>query len=492
VKALLLRLSGQTLVYGLSAAAISVVGVFTLPILAHTLTPREYGVLELSVVAAGFLALLVDLGFASASQRSYYDYAPERQSERRLVLATALSTCTGFAIVICGIVLALSGPLASWLFGDRGYQDVIVVSAVAIPIALVAQFFREIMRLTLRPWPYAASAAVTAVLGGVVGVWLVAAYDQGPVGMQTGGLVGATAALFFGLVIVRHELVVGFSRRELRVMLRYGLPLVPSGIALFGLALIDRLLLSRLGDLEEVGRYAVASRLASVLTLVVAAFATAYSPFLLSLHNESPDEERELRGRVLTYLTLVLFLLALVIGLFSEELIRVVAPGYGNVAPAAVVLLLGVAANGVGMVALAGITIARATGSIARHTAVALVVNVAACLILIPPFGTTGAAIGTALGYTLLTALYFRTAQRLQPAPFEPRRVAAVVAVVVVCMPVAFVSFPSTAVAFAVKLATFAVAVGALWPLGVIGPMEREFLRGLVRGLQARPEDPSQ
>jgi O-antigen/teichoic acid export membrane protein len=482
VRALLLRLSGQTLIYGVSGAAVSVVGVFTLPILAHALSPGEYGVLELAVVAGTFLALFVDLGFASASQRSYYDYSGEQQRERRLVLATALTSCGSLALVLCAVVIAFSGPLAAWLFDSSKYQDVIIVSAIAIPVGLVAQFFREIMRLTLRPWPYVASAILAAALGGVIGVWLVTAHSAGPVGVQVGGLIGAGVSLLFGLVIVRHELVLGFSTHDLRIMLRYGLPLVPSGIALWGLALVDRILLSQIAGIDDVGRYAVASRLASVLSLVVAAFATAYAPFLLALHVDDAAAERELRGRVLTYLTTLLFGLALVFGLFSQELIRLVAPGYGNVAPAAIILLIGVAANGIGTVALAGISIARATKSIAIHTGVALVVNVAACLLLIPPFGTTGAAIGTTIGYTVLTALYFRTAQRLEPAPFEPWRVLTVIVVAVVCMPVALVSFSSASIAVAVKLATIAIALAALWPLGVIGPMERDFLRSLIRG----------
>jgi O-antigen/teichoic acid export membrane protein len=488
MKALLVRLSGQTLIYGLSGAAISLVGVFTLPILAHTLKPSEYGVLELTVTAGAFLALFLDLGFASASQRSYYDYPADQQRERRVVLATALGTCTSLAIVLCGLVIAFSGPLSDWLFDDRGYQNVIVVSAAAIPVGLVAQFFREIMRLTLRPWPYAFSAIFAAVLGGLIGVWLVTARGAGPVGLQTGGLIGALVALFFGVVVVRHELVVGFSRRELGIMLRYGLPLVPSGIALWGLALVDRILLSRLATLDDVGRYGVASRLASVLTLAVTAFATAYSPFLLSLYAEDPAAERELRGRILTYLATVLFMLALLFGLFADEIIRLIAPGYGRVAPAAVVLLIGVAANGVGIVALAGITISRATASIARHTAIALVINVIACLTLIPPFGTTGAACGTAIGYVALTALYFRTAQRLDPAQFEWRRVGAAIGVAIVCLPVAFLPIGSLAVAIPVKAATFCLACAALWPLGVIGPMEREFLRGLIGRAPKAPE----
>ena len=471
MKALLLRLSGQTLIYGLSGAAVSVIGIFTFPILGHTLSPREYGVLELTVVAATFLALFIDLGLASASQRSYYDYPDERRRERRIVLATALSTCTMLAVVLSGIVIACSGPLAAWLFADRGYQSLIVITAIALPVGIVGQFFREIMRLTLRPWPYALSATITAVLGGGSESGSSPSATPARSESRSVALTGALVALLVGLLIVRQELVLGYSRRELRIMLRYGLPLVPSGVALWGLSLVDRVLLSRLTNLDEVGRYAAASRLAAVLTLATVAFTTAYSPFLLALHSEDAVAERELRGRVLTYLTTALFMLALVIGL-SE---RAHPPGRaglrqrragGRRAPPRG------AAAGIGAVALAGITIARATASIARHTAVALVVNVAACLTLIPPFGTTGAAIGTAIGYVVVTALYFRTSQRLDPAPFEARRVAAVIGVVVVCAPVAFVDFPSTGAAIAGKVATLAVATALLWPLGVIGPME--------------------
>ena len=84
--------------------------------------------------------------------------------------------------------------------------------------------------------------------------------------------------------------------------------------------------------------------------------------------------------------------------------------------------------------------------------------------------------------------MYFRSAQRLDPAPFEWSRVATVIAVVICCLPISFLPFSSVAVEVAVKLATFSIALAALWPLGVIGPMEREFLRGLVSGPRRPPK----
>ena len=52
-------------------------------------------------------------------------------------------------------------------------------------------------------------------------------------------------------------------------MLAYGLPLVPAAFALWALALVDRIMLSKLGSLADVGQYAVANRVSNVLLLAV-------------------------------------------------------------------------------------------------------------------------------------------------------------------------------------------------------------------------------
>lgn len=71
------------------------------------------------------------------------------------------------------------------------------------------------------------------------------------------------------------------------------------------------------------------------------AFGTAFSPFILAAHSEDPEAEKELRGRVLTYLTAGLVLLALVLGLFAREIVDIVAPGFDRAYQATGLVLLG-------------------------------------------------------------------------------------------------------------------------------------------------------
>jgi O-antigen/teichoic acid export membrane protein len=66
--------------------------VITVPLMARVFTRDQYGVLNLVTTAIAAVAIFVDPGLASASQRSHYDYSPEQVSERRVVLATAVAT----------------------------------------------------------------------------------------------------------------------------------------------------------------------------------------------------------------------------------------------------------------------------------------------------------------------------------------------------------------------------------------------------------------
>ena len=121
--------------------------------------------------------------------------------------------------------------------------------------------------------------------------------------------------------------------------------------------------------------YGVANRTASVELLAVVAFATAWAPFMLSLHADDAAEERRVRARVLVYVAVIFGLVALALGLFAREAIEIVAPGY-EAADAVGLLALGLALQGVGTVAASGITIARRTSALAIYTTLALVVNV--------------------------------------------------------------------------------------------------------------------
>jgi O-antigen/teichoic acid export membrane protein len=481
VRGHLARLGRQTFVYGLSATAIQAVGLLTLPVFARVFTPAEYGALEIATVGLAAVVLVADLGLASASQRSYFDYTDGQAHERRRVLSTAVATSLAASLAIAALLIVFRRPLADWFFDGQLYTDLVVLVAVAIPLAILAALTRSILRLHFRPGRYAISATLAAVISGGLGVGLVLGTDIGIEAVLIGAVAGNAAAALFGLAVTARELRAPVSRSELSTMLAFGLPLIPAAAALWGLSFLDRVMLSRLGELSEVGEYAVAARFSMVLMLTVSAFGLAFSPFVLSLWSEDAETEKRIRARALTYLTVVLASLSVLLALFAREIASIVAPAFDNAYEVVGILCFGVTLFGISTVAMTGIVFVRRTRLFALYSAVAIVLNLIACLILIPPFGSTGAALATTFGYGLLAIGYYVHAQRLYPTQYEPRKLLVVLAAAALVMPLGLL--PLGAGAAALKLGGLAAFAMALALLHVFDPPELAELRLLIRRL---------
>ena len=113
--------------------------------------------------------------------------------------------------------------------------------------------------------------------------------------MIAGNFTG-TLAVYAVLLVYRHEqLGLTLDRPLLRRMNRFGLPLVPSMLALWMLNFGDRFFILKLADASEVGVYSIGSRIASAMVLLLTAFRAAWPAFAFSIE----DDERARTGVLL-------------------------------------------------------------------------------------------------------------------------------------------------------------------------------------------------
>jgi O-antigen/teichoic acid export membrane protein len=472
----------QTIVYGLSGVAIQAVGVITLPVYARVFSQSEYGILELATTLAAVVGTLVDAGFASAAQRSFYDYTDEQLEARRRVIATSLAFTSAIGLVLMAVLLLAHTPVADWLLGGRA-KGAVIALAVSVPLVNAANFLRETMRLRFRAWHYVVSSILASVVAAGVGITAVVGFDRGVEGVFIGIIVGNALAAVYGAFVVRDDVGTRVSGAELRKMLAYGLPLVPAALALWALALVDRIMLKELGTLSDVGEYAIANRVASVLLLAVTGFVLAFGPYVFSIHQQDPELEKDVRSKTLTYLTVCLCIAGLALALFARELLDLVAPAFDTAYEAVGLLALSVVAFGVSTVVMAGISIVRQTRVIARISIAAAAFNIALNFALIPPFGMVGAAIATAAAYVLLAGLYYRSAQRLYRTPYELSKVALAVAIATGIGVLGVLPLGPVAVSVPVKIAALAGFLLLVRATGVVDAAELERVRHLLGGM---------
>jgi O-antigen/teichoic acid export membrane protein len=479
----IVQIGKQTLVYGLSGVSLQLVGLITLPIFTRAFSPSDYGVLELATVGSSIALTLVDAGMASALQRSFYDYDESRIERRRSVISTALVFSTVLAFLLAVVVILARDPISRWLFDGEQHDTLVIVVAISLPLINAANMTRQTMRLHFRAWRFVISSALAAAVSAAFSVIAVVAFDAGVTGVFLGIIVGNALSMTYGVFVIRGDLSRSLSRFELRRMLAFGVPLIPTTVALWGLAFLDRIMLSRLSTLDEVGQYAVSNRVASVLALAVVAFTTAVGPQLFSLYSTDPGLEKFVRSRVLTYLTVALSFGGIFLALFAQEIVELVAPGYDRAYEAVGLLLLAIIAYAASGLTMAGISYTRRTVYFAVGAGVAFVVHVVLNFALMPSIGMLGAAISTLVAYGLLAGLYLVVSQRLYPTRYEGRKVVITLTLATAIGVLGVVPLGPPASEITIKLLAILAFVVGIRVFGVVGPEETREIRNLLGGI---------
>jgi O-antigen/teichoic acid export membrane protein len=481
-------LARQTLAYGLSGLIVPIVGMITLPIFARVFTPSQYGLLELGTTTQTVAVAVTDAGLTAAALRSFYDYTRDEESERRSVMLTGFVATSAIASAVSVLLIGFRDELSSWLFGEPDQGTLLIAIAFSVLAVNTWRYVGEVMRVRFQAFSYLTMSALAATVTTTLGVTGVLALAWRVDGIFFAAVAGNSVAALYGVLAVRRWLKGRFSTPELRTMLAYGLPLVPSALSAWALALIDRIILSRLGSLSEVGEYAVANRLALLLTIGMTAFLFALSPFLLSTYSEDPRQEKAARGRTLTYLTFILAFAGLTLTLFAKEIFEIVAPAFDDAYLAVGPLALGTALYGISALLTTGLAIVRKTAHLAALGIVAAVLNILLNFALIPPFGIVGAGLATAAGYGALALSYYWVTKRLYPTPYEPRKVLTMLAVASLIGLIGLVPFASVGASLVVKLAALAAFVGISWlARAMAAPEFRElwrFATGMVRRVE--------
>src|SRR5207253_9484763 len=296
--------------------------------------------------------------------------------------------------------------------------------------------------------------------------------DKGPLGVLVGNFTGTLIVYAALLVYSRRALGLQFDRSLYRAMNRFGLPLVPSAVALWLTNFSDRFFLIKLTDAHEVGLYSIGVRIASGLVLLLTAFRLAWPAFAYSIEDDR-DAQRTY-SFVLTYVVYVCCWIALALGLLAPWIVKLITtrpfyPAQNVVAP----LAFGVAAFGAYVVGQIGTGRARQTRTNWLVTGAAALVDVVLNIVLIPPYGRMGAAVAMVTAYTVLFVGMAWRAQRAFPVPYQWRRVATLGA--------AAVGLTLLGKLLNVPLA-LALTLTAVYPflLGLLGfypPAERQRLR---------------
>ncbi len=417
IRARLGQLASESAIYGIAPLAQRLVSIFLTPLYTRVFIPADYGALSLIDSTVAVLAPLAVLALDSAAFRWFYDTTNE--DEQRAAVATWFWTQLVFATVLaCGVAL-FGGTAVRSLTGRPDAHTLLMVAVAALPLSAFETVVTNHARMHRRPWRALGTMLLSSGLSLTLTLVFVLKLRLGILGnylsiLLTRLVIGIVAVRLVGAWIAPR----GFQLPLLRSMLRYSLPMVPTALFSWTIALVDRYFVAEYWSVDEVGLYSIGIAIGASLTLVTQAFQNAWSAFAFSIKDQ-PDARRTYAVVMELFLAGSCFL-ALGLSAFAPEALRLLATArYYAAANVVPWIAVGYVMAGLFQITGLGAMLARDTRPLLHAFALAAVANVALNFALIPPYGRVGAAIATLLSQAILPLYLLWRSQRLYPIPYR-------------------------------------------------------------------------
>lgn len=416
LQATMRRLMRITTGYSISTLVGPLFTIVLTPIYTRVLTTGDYGTVDTLMMLSSALTMLGALGLPAALPAFYYD--PQRQARQRQILASAIWVSGGWSLVLAGGVFVGAAQMTQLTLNRTDVADLLAWLAIGLPFAVIYQLQMAILRLRFAVWRANLLALLYLLIFAGANLILIVWLRRG----STGVILAHTVTMVsMGLLAIAlaPESIRGKPRFDLmRGLARTGALLVPGSMAAWVLMYQDRLFLVRYVSLEQIGVYAIAVRLASVLSLLVEPFKAAWGPLALSIQQQHTAPQSY--TRVFLYYCVGGLGLALALSLLAPEILFIVTtPAYIGASAYVWLLTLMSLTSGLQTIMAVGLYIAKQVGHLGWTVVVAAGLNTVLNLLLIPHLGVMGAVIATAIGYLAAPLLTAVVAQRWHPLPYQ-------------------------------------------------------------------------
>jgi O-antigen/teichoic acid export membrane protein len=422
-------LARQSSHYLLGLAGSMALGMVSFPIFTRIFPIAEYGVIDLAQKILLVAVAIAKFGLPNSALR-FYDskqFAADPESRRRYYSTMFVGAVVPAVVVACLFAGAVRLRFAAG--SDPGLIAALMASALLIVPRSAQAIFWSFLRIEERTQTYnALSVAMKGATILAICVFLqwgrasAKLYFLATAVVETGLVIG----LMFRLLRRRLLAVSSVDRILLRDAFIFGMPLIVNEIAFVVLDAADRTLVQHYLGATELGIYAVAYGIASMVQgLLMTPLNLAVLPIYLRLWTAGERQQTvDFLSAGLDYLLLGSIGLFVVISSTAHDLVLLSASSkYREAEDLLPTIFAGLLIFTTYFFLNAGLIIAKKTAAIAGVMAASAVVNVALNVAMLPRMGLRGAAIATLLSYVFCTFLMAIVSFRTLPLRIEWTRI---------------------------------------------------------------------
>lgn len=410
------KLGSEAAVYGIAGTIGRFINVLLIPVYTRALSPDEYGLFGIALSLLALLTLVLG-AMDNAAGRWFFD--SDEVEQRQRIIASWFWFQMGVGAVALLVCTVVARPVAAtWLDSGSNAGLVILVACLAC-VSVLGKVLGYWFRFLRRPVAAVCYSLVSTLTTSGLIIVFVAVWRRGVRGAFEAQILAGLSLTALAVAILRRWVSPRqFSRATIGEMFRFTLPIFPATVASWAISSADRLVMPLFVNKFEIGLYFLAFQVASVVSLIDAAFQMAWGPFSLSILRESGSSA--VYSRVFSLYGFLGAWVCTGVTLFAPLILSIVSvPEYGAAASSVPFLAFFFFAVGMTNVVGIGSLVTKSAMPIAANIFVAAITGTALLFPLIPLLGRNGAGLAKMIGMMLAVVYMYWACQKLYPIPYK-------------------------------------------------------------------------
>jgi len=394
----------QTMVIGGGAIISMIIGLFTTPMITRLISPEDYGQLSIFNMYSNIVMMLVGFGLDQSFVRYYYN---EENDEYKKRLLTVCCMYPIIAIIVCCAVLSSFFLLVNcW---NEKMTRMIMVYAFNVIVLLLNRYSCLVLRMEKRSKLYSSINIIHKVLYVLFVMVIIKVIRHNDFKVLVFSTILSMMIPTFVAIIAELKkwspTISKYKKKiDIRGIVKYGVPFLASnGIYLLFQA-IDKISLQYYCSYEDVGVYASATSLLSIISIIRTSFTTVWVPISIE-HYEKNPQDKMFYQRINKYITVVMFVFGISLILAKDLIVLLLGEKFRGAAGILPFLLFQPIMYTISETTVVGVYFSKKSVSQLLISIIVCCANIVGNCTLIPLLGCKGAAISTGASYILFFIL---------------------------------------------------------------------------------------
>ncbi|NMB80291.1 MAG: oligosaccharide flippase family protein [Ignavibacteria bacterium] len=471
-------------VYSLGNMALKGMGIITLPIYLNYLTKAEVGTFGLLDITINIIAEVLILG--QTNSIIFFENKKEYSNKK----SSVFFTITSFVILINLLFILLAELFGFSLLNlSKSTRDLSVYLHFIIYISLLRvlnNLFLNKLRAEEKSIFYTVLTFIKIITFISLIFYTVVYLRLSVAGILYSYLISEIIVLIFILPGIIKKMMPVFDKAVLKEALKFGAPLIFTAIGIMILNLSDRYLINFFLNLEEVGTYDIAYRIAGIVNMfLILPFNQAMLPSAFKEFNNGSNSRY--LSKLMTYMCFITLWGGLAISVFGKEIILIL--GNENYIAANDYIPLIVFAyilSAMRNVASNGLLFAEKTFIVALITILAAILNIILNIFLLPVYGTIAAAYTTLISFAVFYLVTNWWANKYYKIDYENLKIIKLLLSGIVLFVVQeFITINNALITFLLKLIVVAVYPFLLLMIGFYEKVELEIIKEGIKKMKS-------